>query len=260
MKKKQKKQIKFFGAPAAHVQSWGYKDISNWHENHPSALGEHQSPINITTEEMSEEPIGVFYTHYHDFGTAQVVNNGHAVSWNFLSDAGGVILNDKFYKLISFHHHSPTEHTFNGKHLGLALHFIHMHLETGELLVMGYNLDVDGEELEFQGFLDEIQPEMSQDHVHLENVRLSLIEEFEGRFVHYQGSLTTPPCTQLVKWFVSNHCHRIDQYHLDWFKACIPHHNHREAQPRNERCTKIYEKRTWSKHFKHSWERVKHVE
>jgi len=234
----------------AHIH-WGYQNINLWYKMHPSALGDHQSPINISSYEMSQKPVGVFYSHYHDLGTAKVINTGHTVVWEFMNDAGGVILNDKNYKLLSFHFHSPTEHTWNNKHLDMCLHFVHMLLETGEILVMAYNLDRDGEDVHFQEFLDHIQPEMDEEQIRIENVPLTLVGEFEGRFIHYTGSLTTPPCTQMVKWFVSNHCHSVDQAHLDWFRNCIPKHNHRFTQPRNERNTKVYEKRKWSKHFQH---------
>lgn len=54
-------------------------------------------------------------------------------------------------------------------------------------------------------------------------------------FYHYKGSLTTPPCTDIVNWFVYKDVLPISKTHLESLKSqwhCnLGHHNFRECQP-----------------------------
>lgn len=58
-------------------------------------------------------------------------------------------------------------------------------------------------------------------------------------FFHYHGSLTTPPCTENVNWFVYKDVLTISESHLKAFYGqCHDHqghHNFREVMPLNER-------------------------
>ena len=58
-------------------------------------------------------------------------------------------------------------------------------------------------------------------------------------FYHYQGSLTTPPCTESVNWFLYKDVLTISEAHLKAFQERLHdhsgHHNFREVQPLNER-------------------------
>jgi len=58
-------------------------------------------------------------------------------------------------------------------------------------------------------------------------------------FYHYHGSLTTPPLTESVNWFVYGNVLPISEAHLKAFKShCHDHHGHqnfRDVQPLNGR-------------------------
>lgn len=60
--------------------------------------------------------------------------------------------------------------------------------------------------------------------------------EFEGGYWHYQGSLTSPPCSETVEWFVLARQAAVTQEMVDRFKELYPNPaNSRPIQPINDR-------------------------
>lgn len=54
-------------------------------------------------------------------------------------------------------------------------------------------------------------------------------------YYSFSGSLTTPPCTEGVRWLVMKQPMALSQSQLDAFKAVMHHPNNRPVQPLNGR-------------------------
>ncbi len=169
-----------------------------------------QTPIdlalrNTTLALNGNSPIPDLEFDYQE-SSVNSLNNGHTIQFNY--DAGsGITVGGTEFSLLQFHFHTPSEHTFEGgAHFPLELHLVHRS-GAGTLAVVGVLIRV-GDELEAGEVFEperlrQVLPtaEGVQYHLDLEVDAEKLLPE-NRRPYHYIGSLTTPPCTEGVMWFV----------------------------------------------------------
>lgn len=221
---------------------WGYEASNGpdiWSKHFSAASGMEQSPIDIDVSQVnrSNEEMAVEVNYLPSKVT--VVNNGHAVQWT-PEDAGHIVIKGKKYNLVQFHHHCPSEHTFSGNVYPIEVHFVHQHKESGELAVLGHLFEL-GEMNELIANITTMKPPSKADgEINAGIVDFSKIC-LTGNYVHYKGSLTTPPCSEGVIWYVCTTLSKISDKQVEWFRACVPHDTARPIMPLNGRdlCTVI---------------------
>lgn len=169
--------------------------------------GRAQTPIDLAGRQATlaytgRGPIPDLEFDYHE-SSVNVINNGHTVQFNY-EEGSELRINGMPFRLLQFHFHTPSEHTLEGgARFPLELHLVHRNA-AGTLAVVGVFIRV-GEELE--GFeperLAQTLPQgdgvqyLLESHIDAED----LLPESHRTF-HYIGSLTTPPCSEGVLWFV----------------------------------------------------------
>lgn len=106
------------------------------------------------------------------------------------------------YKPLQFHIHAPSEHALNGELFDLEMHIVHQAAD-GELAVLGFFFTADND-TESPFLADLLAKIPSANGVALDDLDLKdlLDDNIAGHFFSYDGSLTTPPCTEGVKWTV----------------------------------------------------------
>ena len=130
--------------------------------------------------------------------------NGHTI--DFLYEAGSSLdLNGVDYNLIQFHFHTHSEHSINNNFSPLEIHLVHMDTITENLAVISVLFDtLLNHENEFLSkFIDNLPDTegiLFSDTSELVNV--SDIFPGNNGYYSYSGSLTTPPCSENVSWFV----------------------------------------------------------
>jgi carbonic anhydrase len=120
--------------------------------------------------------------------------------------------------LLQFHFHSPSEHTFNGKNYDLEVHFVSKDYLTDSLSVTGVFFDMAAGGATTSAFLDQwsLTPGAN---TRTTNVAVqTLVNSLKkSDAYHYKGSLTTPPCHEIVQWYLINDPQPISQAQLSAF-------------------------------------------
>ncbi|MBN2891362.1 MAG: carbonic anhydrase family protein [Bacteroidales bacterium] len=159
--------------------------------------GEVQSPINITGAVLGSNLSAIEFNYTTT--ETEIENNGHTIE--FVCNAGNKInIGGTEYELLQFHYHGLSEHTVNSNHYPLEVHFVHK-ASNGNYAVIGIFFEEGAENTLFAEFLNNFPTEegtyADTTEIHL----FELLPENKSYF-YYNGSLTTPPCSEIVNWYV----------------------------------------------------------
>ncbi|HEX5226428.1 MAG TPA: carbonic anhydrase family protein [Bryobacteraceae bacterium] len=211
----------FAAAVAVYAQGWNHDPSSqmgpkNWGSAAPNyatcgtttnaafvAVGAKQTPIDIVDTSTLLAIMPSLGFHYADTAM-DVENTGHVVEVPYEAGSYVTIGDDvtDVYFLQQFHFHAPSEHTLNGQQYDAELHLVHAN-RLGELLVVGVLLRVTDQAQ--RGIFDDIganAPTSVKTNTVATTVNaMNLLPETQLYYT-YTGSLTTPPCTEGVRWVV----------------------------------------------------------
>lgn len=216
------------GAPA----HWAYEGKggpADWAGLEPSnavcGSGSTQSPIDISATQPGGGGRTVFM--WQPGAGLDIVNNGHTIQANV--KAGSAIEIDKVkYELVQFHFHSPSEHTVNGKSFAMETHFVHKSAK-GDLAVVGV-LHGLGDANPALAPLWATLPKKVDEKKVLASFDLLSVLPRDRQLFRYAGSLTTPPCTEGVRWQVMQSPTTVSQAQVSAFQE-IHKISNRPVQP-----------------------------
>ena len=217
--------------------SWGYEGSrgpENWGRLSPAfrlcGLGTMQSPLDIADAVPARGDPIVF-----DYGPAplNIVNNGHTVQVNY-APGSGITVSGRRYELLQFHFHAPSEHSIAGRPAAMEMHLVHRN-DAGRLAVVGVLLEIGSENSALRKIWthmpDKKSPERKIDGVLIDAGDLL---PADTSYYRYMGSLTTPPCSEGVSWFVLAEPVAMGRAQLDKFTRTVGANN-RPLQARNHR-------------------------
>ncbi len=215
-----------------HGEDNGQDEWVNLCQGYSACGGSAQSPINITNAVDNSSLDSLSF----DYGTTtvEIENNGHTVE--FVCEAGSTVtVGGKSYPFKQFHYHSHSEHQLDGEHLPLEIHFVHQESSTSDAIVVGAFFAEGAENELFTAFLSDF-PKKKEDpsFTSTEEIELGSILPSNKSFYHYEGSLTTPPCSEVVHWYVLKDKITASAAQLAQFKAILLA-DFREIQPTNGR-------------------------
>ena len=187
--------------------------------------GKNQSPINLShMVDSNLTPIQFNYT-----GSAQeIVNNGHTVQVNY-QPGSSITIDNHIFELKQFHFHAPSENHIDGVTFPMEAHLVHADAQ-GNLAVIAVMFELGG----FNTMLDSLWQKMpatvgaKKPLLSAINVMNLLPENKE--YFRFNGSLTTPPCTEGVEWLVMKHPVKITQSQVSAFQQVMGHANNRPIQ------------------------------
>ncbi len=156
------------------------------------------------------------------------MDNGHAVQVD--SDSTEAMIRGRHFRLAQFHFHAQSEHTLDGKHFPLEGHFV-FKAQDGRLAVIGVMFDKGESNAAAQTVLDDLKPGVAAAQ---HSIDIGALLPKQRGYYHYLGSLTTPPLTENVEWYVMPSAVSMSQAQLDAFLARYPRNN-RKIQPLNGR-------------------------
>jgi carbonic anhydrase len=234
--------------PAFAAPHWDYLEQDHWAEvedhgttlappfNFPFAecgIGQHQSPVDLTGG--AQGTVNGLKWSYPKADQPTYLNNGHAGQVTMpLGYAGALSIGKDAYPLIQFHLHAPSEHVVNGVAHDAELHYVHVRND-GKIAVLGVFLDVGAENPALDRVLKNIPlTEGSVVGPAVSPGAFLPAKSDRQSFYTYAGSLTTPPCSEGVSWYVQSQPITLSAAQLDALKA-IHDENARHAQPANGR-------------------------
>ena len=184
---------------APHWDYEGPMGPENWGKEFPTcAKGKSQSPLDI---KGPFEKVKISIATDYKNGPLKILNNGHTIQVNV--EAGSKVRIDGIpFDLLQFHFHKPSEELVDGKPAAMVIHFVHKNA-AGQLAVVGVLLKEGNENPGIKTLWANL-PAKEGPEVMPENVSFNpnnlLPREMD--FFSYEGSLTTPPCTEKVKFFI----------------------------------------------------------
>ncbi|MBV8171772.1 MAG: carbonic anhydrase family protein [Candidatus Eremiobacteraeota bacterium] len=194
------------------------------------ASGTQQSPVNIVGAVPTS--IGELEIDYR-VTELKILNNGHTVQVNY--DTGSTLaVRGSAYQVQQFHFHTPSEHTVDGKHSAMELHIVHQ--DTGNnYAVLGVLMD-EGAENKALRPVWSAMPFKETGEKTINGVWVNIADALPAArgYYEYEGSLTTPPCSQSVRWMVLTAPITVSTQQIATFKRAFPM-NARPVQPLNSR-------------------------
>lgn len=212
-----------------HWEYSGAEGPENWAKLTPefgACNGKNQSPINLTGFiEADLKPIIFAY----QAGGKEIVNNGHTVQINY-AEGSSITLEGVTFDLKQFHFHAPSENQIQGKSYPLEAHLVHMDKD-GNLAVVAIMI-AEGVENKTLAAAWVKMPEKAG-----ETQALPVLIAAEGLlpahrdYFRFNGSLTTPPCSEGVRWLVMKDSITASKQQIEAFSHVMHHPNNRPVQP-----------------------------
>ncbi|MGI9223535.1 MAG: carbonic anhydrase [Woeseiaceae bacterium] len=230
------------GSPEHHEVHWGYEGEGapeHWASLSPDFAtcdsGVEQSPIDLVDAVPIDDPgiirhlgeavlTGALRAHVLD-----LIDNGHTVQ--VTNDAPiSMGLGGTVYELVQFHFHAPSEHTIDGQHAPLEVHFVHKSAAS-ELAVVGILVEEGEHDAMWDAVVDAF-PDKAGGQRHVENLDLDMndFRPLPQHYYRYEGSLTTPPCSEGVHWIVMAELRQISPQQMAKVVSLL-HDNNRPVQP-----------------------------
>ncbi|WKB51704.1 carbonic anhydrase [Eleftheria terrae] len=227
--------------PAKSPPHWGYAGshgTAHWARLDAGfatcASGQRQSPIDIRDATPAALPeLGFSYGKV----APAIFNNGHTVQVNV---PGGQTLQvgERRYELLQFHFHTPSEEKVAGKSSAMVAHFVHRDAE-GRLGVVAVLLQPGAAGSAFDEVLAHL-PQRAGETLSVADLALDLnaLLPAQRGYYDFEGSLTTPPCSEGVHWMVLREPMRVQPEHLKAFRRLYPA-NARPVQPLHGREVRV---------------------
>lgn len=215
---------------AAH---WGYEGESS--PEHWAKLSEkfklcgsgaNQSPINIKSNFDVELPAIKF--NYAGKVT-KVVNNGHTIQVD-IAKGSSIDIEGQTYDLKQFHFHTPSENTIDGKSFPLEAHFVHRNREENTYAVVAVMFEEGAENALLKSIWAKMPKEARKTAELDENLAYPTLMPEDKDYYRFNGSFTTPPCTEGVKWMVLKKPMSASKEQIKQFFDTMKHANNRNIQ------------------------------
>ena len=222
-----------FASEHAH---WGYSGEGapeNWASlsgDNFSCTGKNQSPINLTGFIESELAPLVFN---YQAGGNEIVNNGHTVQVNY-QKGSGINVDGKQFNLLQFHFHAPSENNINGESYPLEAHLVHADKD-GNLAVVAVMFKEGAENKGLATAWKQIPMHEGDKNTFAQSIDANDILPTNKAYYRFNGSLTTPPCSEGVRWFVMKEVVTASKAQIEAFKATMHGVNNRPLQAVNSR-------------------------
>lgn len=203
------------------------------HDFRGCSLGKTQSPIDIQDKQARPADLPAIRFDYHP-APLKIVDNGHTIQVNYEDRKSSISVGGHRYALLQFHFHKPSEERLNGKAYDMVAHLVHRD-DRGRLAVVAVLLAGGSANPLVQTLWAHLPAQKDKESAPA-SVRVNaadLLPRAKGYYT-FAGSLTTPPCSENVTWFVLKTPATVSPDQVERFGLQYPM-NARPVQPLNDR-------------------------
>jgi carbonic anhydrase len=196
-----------FGAEGApHWSYGGSTGPSHWgtleQDYGACGLGKTQSPIDIRDDVAKQADLPAIRFDYKPT-SLKMIDNGHTIEINY-EPGSFITVGDKRYELLRFHFHKPSEEKINGKSADMVAHLVHRSAD-GNLAVVAVLLEsgsINPLVRTLWAHLPHLKEKGTETVFDTVSINAADLLPTDRAYYTFTGSLTTPPCTEGVTWFV----------------------------------------------------------
>ena len=197
-----------------------------------AAVGRRQSPIDLASRAAEAMPLPPLEFDYRAENIVDL-NDGHTIAHGSEGSGSTLHVGDRINRLAQFHMHVPSEHTLDGRHADMEIHFVHRSGH-GEVCVVAVLADA--------GTHDLAHVPVYELPTHAGELIVADAEQFnpidylpkDRSYFAYEGSFTTPPCNEGVRWIVMRTPIAVPVELIDQYREALGRNN-RPVQPTNGR-------------------------
>ena len=219
------------------AQHWGYEGEAapqNWGKLDAKfgmcASGKNQSPIDLKGfVEADLKPLKLDYKA----GVADIVNNGHTVQTNY-APGSSLAVDGVAFELKQFHFHSPSENRVNGKQFPLEGHLVHADKDAN-LAVVAVMFQEGAANALLTRLWEKMPNKAGEKSALPTGLTVSQMLPKERNYYRFNGSLTTPPCSEGMRWFVMKTPATASKGQIQQFSKAVGVANNRPIQATNAR-------------------------
>ncbi|WP_456458531.1 carbonic anhydrase [Nitratifractor sp.] len=222
-----------------HSIRWGYTAEGapeHWGDLAPEFYmckeGKNQAPIDILIDKAYATTLKPIQFHYYA-ASNEVLNNGHTEQVNIQSGSYIVVDGMKF-ELKQFHFHTPSENTINGRSFPLEAHFVHLDKE-GNIAVVALMFEYGNSNKVLEKIWSVMPEKEGKKSLTLSGDDIEKLLPKDRSYYRFNGSLTTPPCSEGVRWFVLKTPVKVSREQVEKFAKIMKYPNNRPVQPINAR-------------------------
>ncbi|HEY6044463.1 MAG TPA: carbonic anhydrase family protein [Nitrosospira sp.] len=203
------------------------------------ATMERQSPIDINAQDTKFQSLSPLHFNLSSDTTLSVINNGSpdvtktAARANVPDGAGSVTVDGDTYKLAQFHFHTPAENLENGHTYPMEMHLVFSDA-SNNLLVVGRWIEEGAANAALDPIFMDLPKNTTQTHV-FNHFDLNALIPSNLESFRYDGSLTTPPYSEGVKWVDLAQPLQMSAAEIHAFSSLFPNGDAREIQALNGR-------------------------
>jgi carbonic anhydrase len=219
------------------AQHWGYEGEAgpqNWGKLDSNfgvcANGKNQSPIDL--KGFIEADLKALKLDY-SAGIVDILNNGHTVQVNYAAGSSLAVDGLRF-ELQQFHFHAPSENKINAKHFPLEGHLVHADKD-GNLAVLAVMFQEGAANTLLAKLWEKMPNKAGEKSALATGLSVARLLPNERDYYRFNGSLTTPPCSEGVRWFVMKKPATASKAQVEQFSKAIGVANNRPIQATNAR-------------------------
>ncbi len=213
----------------AHWSYEGPEGPEHWGELDPAyaacARGTHQTPIDI--HDAVDADLPALAIDYRTLGY-EVVNNGHTIQVN-VAPGSSLTLDGVSYELKQLHFHTPSENEVDERHYAMEAHLVHGDKD-GHLAVIGVLYREGPEDSAIARVWSESPKSTGPARTLSAPVDPNTLLPKGRNYYTFEGSLTTPPCTEGVKWIVLKEPLTVSKEEVAFLEQAMHGHNSRPVQ------------------------------